>query len=60
MTELQFKDKILKCVDCGTSFVWTAGEQAFYYSKGLSQPKHCPACRELRKRTIVPEEVDNG
>ena len=30
MEELEFKDKTLKCVDCGESFIFTAGEQAYY------------------------------
>lgn len=59
MAKLEFKDKTLRCVDCGKSFIFTAGEQAYYYSKQLSEPKRCQACRELRKRTIVPEEIRN-
>jgi hypothetical protein len=55
-----FQDKVLKCCDCGESFIWTAGEQAYYYSKQLSQPKRDKACRELRKRTILPQEVRDG
>jgi len=57
MEELEFKDKTLKCVDCGESFIFTAGEQAYYYSKQLSEPKRCKPCRELRKRTLLPREV---
>lgn len=44
-----YADKTLKCADCGTEFVWTAGEQAFYAEKGLQEPKHCPKCRAARK-----------
>ncbi|MFC1892798.1 zinc-ribbon domain containing protein [Chloroflexota bacterium] len=33
-----------------------AGEQAFYYSKSLSQPKRCKSCREKRRRLLVPDE----
>ena len=29
------RQKTIKCVDCGQEFVFTAGEQAFYASKGL-------------------------
>ena len=60
MEQLEFKDKTIKCVDCGESFIFTAGEQAFYYSKQLSEPKRCQACRDLRKRTLLPQEVRNG
>jgi len=55
-----FKDKTLRCIGCGQSFVWTSGEQAFFHSKSLSEPKRCKPCRELRKRTILPLEVRNG
>lgn len=45
----EFSDKILKCVDCGQSFVFARGEQAHFYSKGLHEPKRCKPCREKRK-----------
>ena len=54
-----FRDQILICRDCGESFTWTSGEQKFYYAKGLSQPTHCPACRERRKRTLPPPKLDD-
>ena len=47
-----FKDKVLTCCECGNNFVWTAGEQRFYYSKGLAEPRRCPECRNLRKATL--------
>ena len=59
MEQLKFKDKTLKCCDCGESFGFSAGEQAFFYSKQLSEPRRCKPCRELRKRTILPREVRN-
>lgn len=49
------EDKILICCDCGSSFVFTAGEQLFFTSKGLSTPKRCKPCRKQRRDTIVPE-----
>jgi hypothetical protein len=56
-----FKDEVLRCCDCGESFIFSAGEQAFFASKGLSEPKRCKPCRELRKRTLIPanEGVSN-
>ena len=34
-----FEDKTLVCKDCGKEFVWTAGEQEFYASRGFeNQP----------------------
>ena len=54
-TVFKFQDKVLRCTDCGRSFVFTSGEQAYYKSKGLSEPKRCKPCRDLRKRTIITE-----
>jgi hypothetical protein len=53
-----FRDKTLHCCDCGESFVWTAGEQGFYYRKSLSEPHRCKSCRELRKRTLGYQYYD--
>jgi len=50
-----FKDKKLNCLDCGADFVFSAGEQFFFWSKGLSTPKRCPQCRQKRKLTLVRE-----
>jgi hypothetical protein len=50
-----FRDKVLRCCDCGQSFVFTAGEQAYFASKKLSEPKRDKPCRELRKRTLMPD-----
>lgn len=45
-----FVDKALTCRDCGVEFVFTAGEQQFYQSKGLmNEPGRCPECRALRR-----------
>ncbi len=47
---MEFEDKTLVCQDCGSEFVFTAGEQAFYKEKGLdNEPKRCKACRDKRK-----------
>src|SRR3954451_21438098 len=42
-------DKTLTCRDCGQAFTFTAGEQAFYQERGISEPQRCPACRSARK-----------
>lgn len=43
-------DQTIKCRDCGADFVFTAGEQEFYASKGLTHtPTRCPECRAARK-----------
>ena len=44
------EDRTLTCRDCGKPFTFTAGEQAFFAEKGLSDPIRCPDCRRLRKQ----------
>ncbi len=57
-----FKDRLLWCLDCQKEFVFTVGEQQFFWSKGLAEPKRCKSCRQIRKATIVSENqgVWNG
>lgn len=43
-------DRTLTCRDCGNEFVFTAGEQDFYVSRGFSDPQRCPSCRQARKQ----------
>lgn len=44
-------DITLTCKDCGSEFVFTEGEQAFYEEKGFTnQPVRCPACRRAKKQ----------
>ncbi len=51
-------DKTLTCRDCGIEFVWTAGEQEFYQSKGLvNEPGRCPECRTLRREGRAVAQV---
>jgi CxxC-x17-CxxC domain-containing protein len=42
-------DRTLTCRDCGQTFTFTAGEQAFYTERGFSDPQRCPACRAAKK-----------
>ncbi|MDD3232022.1 MAG: zinc-ribbon domain-containing protein [Clostridia bacterium] len=45
------EDKKLVCRDCGTTFVWTVGEQEFYQEKGFTnEPTRCPECRKANKQ----------
>lgn len=39
----------ITCRDCGQEFIFTIGEQDFYESKGLTQPKRCLSCRDARR-----------
>jgi CxxC-x17-CxxC domain-containing protein len=48
---MSYADKTLACRDCGTAFVFTAGEQEFYAQKGFTnEPTRCPSCRAARKQ----------
>jgi CxxC-x17-CxxC domain-containing protein len=42
-------DTTLTCRDCGQAFIFTSGEQAFYASRGFSEPSRCADCRAARK-----------
>ena len=47
-----YSDRNLTCRDCGESFVFSAGEQTFFASKGLTNdPQRCTTCRAVAKRT---------
>jgi CxxC-x17-CxxC domain-containing protein len=46
---MEFQDKVLTCIDCGASFIFTAGEQLFFYDKQFkNQPKRCKSCKSKR------------
>jgi CxxC-x17-CxxC domain-containing protein len=46
---MEFQDRILKCIDCGTNFVFTAGEQLFFHDKQFkNEPKRCKTCKTKR------------
>ena len=38
-------DKTIKCVECGTEFYFSEGEQAYYAERGYQEPKRCKECR---------------
>src|SRR2546428_8785812 len=47
---MAFTDQTLYCRDCNQEFVFTAGEQEFFASRGLTNsPSRCPSCRAARK-----------
>jgi CxxC-x17-CxxC domain-containing protein len=49
---MEFQDKVLKCVDCSEEFVFTAGEQIFFYDRQFKHlPKRCKACKQKRNPT---------
>src|SRR5437762_9922405 len=58
-SSMEFQDKVLKCIDCGADFVFTAGEQLFFHDKAFrNEPKRCKACKA--KRVAVLGAVPSG
>ncbi|HLZ09019.1 MAG TPA: zinc-ribbon domain containing protein [Chloroflexota bacterium] len=48
-----YSDKVLICRECSREFIFTAGEQEFYASRGLmNEPGRCPECRANRRARI--------
>jgi CxxC-x17-CxxC domain-containing protein len=48
---MEFTDRVLKCIDCGAEFVFTAGEQVFFNDKQFkNDPKRCKQCKAKRVR----------
>ena len=48
---MEFTDRVMKCVDCGAEFVFTAGEQLFFHDKQFkNDPRHCKQCKAKRAR----------
>ena len=43
---VSYQDRMLRCRDCGTEFLFSAGEQEFFASKGyVNDPSRCLSCR---------------
>lgn len=42
-------DRVLKCVECGAEFVFSASEQQFYQEKNFrNEPRRCKTCKSRR------------
>ena len=54
------KDKIMTCIQCGNTFVFTAAEQARFIARGFDRPKRCPQCRKNRARGIEMNKSEKG
>jgi len=59
---MEFQDKVLTCIDCGATFVFTAGEQLFFHDKQFkNEPKRCKACKSKRVAILgAPSIPHNG
>ena len=50
---MEFQDKVLKCIDCGSDFIFTAGEQLFFHDKQFkNEPKRCKSCKAKRAEAV--------
>ncbi|NYF78438.1 zinc-ribbon domain containing protein [Granulicella arctica] len=46
---MEFLDRLLTCSDCGGEFIFTAGEQLFFFDKQFkNDPKRCKPCKNKR------------
>lgn len=46
---MEFVDRLLKCSDCGSDFVFTSGEQLFFLDRQFTNdPKRCKLCKAKR------------
>ncbi len=46
---MEFVDRILTCADCAGQFIFTAGEQLFFFDKQFkNDPKRCKPCKSRR------------
>ena len=47
---MALSDKTLVCVECGSEFIFTVGEQEFFQARGFgNEPKRCRSCRAVRR-----------
>lgn len=59
-TSGEMKDKILHCIQCESSFVFSVDEQNRYRTSGFDEPKRCPNCRKKRFKVVeAPERRRN-
>ena len=50
---MEFQDKALTCMDCGSDFIFTAGEQLFFHDKQFkNEPKRCRFCKAKRAAAL--------
>jgi CxxC-x17-CxxC domain-containing protein len=60
-SHMEFQDKVLKCIDCGADFVFTAGEQLFFHDKQFkNEPKRCKSCKTKRVAVLGATPAPNN
>jgi CxxC-x17-CxxC domain-containing protein len=56
---MEFVDRLLTCADCGGEFIFTAGEQLFFFDKQFkNDPKRCKPCKS--KRSTATQRAGGG
>lgn len=55
-----FIDKEIVCVDCQQPFIFSSGEQAFFWTRRLADPKRCKDCRVIRRRSLIALNMEQG
>ena len=49
---MNYTDRSLTCVQCGTEFIFSAEDQEFHARRGYQDPKRCPTCRAERRASV--------
>lgn len=53
-SQSEFQDVNIICIDCNQEFIWTDGEQQFFFDKGLKNPpKRCKNCKQAKNDRIA-------
>lgn len=53
LTEDDFDEIEIECIDCSQIFVWTGGEQLFFHDKNLKHPpKRCKSCKQAKNERL--------
>lgn len=56
-SDMEFVDRVLTCGDCGNKFVFTAGEQLFFFDKQFkNDPKRCKPCKGKRQGDMLARQ----
>ena len=51
------KDRVITCIQCEGSFVFTRTEQERFRARGFDEPKRCPECRKKKFRGVGMNET---
>lgn len=58
---MDFVDRLLTCADCGGEFIFTAGEQLFFFDKQFkNDPKRCKPCKFKRASAALRAGAATG